>query len=201
MFKMFKISFFILLFINLTQSSLVLIFNHLLTIDYSAYKIAPKTFEMLNLEDQKLYHLRENLRLLNTYLVVLFIILFSLAHIFLIFILKKEKLSSYLSLCLIFTLLSFTSYLIDNETFLWYLIIFLCFIVFCLYFFILDKIFRTHCFKIYLLFLILFNTFEALEFNFTQFIKPFVLPIYLILLFVFTRKKSIFLNENNICKA
>lgn len=105
--------------------------------------------------------------------------------------------------CLIFTLLlDFASYLIDNnESFLWYLIGFLSLIPSCLFFFILDKIFHTHCFKIYLLFLILFGIFVALEFNFTQFIMPFVMPIYLIFLFIFTRKKSTFLKKTAFNKA
>lgn len=105
--------------------------------------------------------------------------------------------------CLIFTLLlDFASYLIDNnESFLWYLIGFLSLIPGCLFSFILDKIFHTHCFKIYLLFLILFGIFVALEFNFTQFIMPFVMPTYLIFLFIFTRKKSTFLKKTAFNKA
>lgn len=138
------------------------------------------------------------------YFHLIIIYLFYFLHLF-ILVIKGLYIILILSsiTCLIFTLLlDFASYLIDNnESFLWYLIGFLSLIPSCLFFFILDKIFHTHCFKIYLLFLILFGIFVALEFNFTQFIMPFVTPIYLIFLFIFTRKKSTFLKKTAFNKA
>ncbi len=51
--KIFKFSILFTIFISLSQSTLVFIFNHYLIIDYSAYETLPQSFAMLNLADQK----------------------------------------------------------------------------------------------------------------------------------------------------
>lgn len=88
--KIFKFSILFTIFISLSQSTLVFIFNHYLIIDYSAYETLPQSFAMLNLADQKLYHLTQNLRFLHSILAFLLIISFFFVHLF-FFIFPEKK--------------------------------------------------------------------------------------------------------------
>ncbi len=93
--KIFEFSILFTIFISLSQSALVFIFNHYLIIDYSAYETPPQSFEMLNLADQKLYHLTQNLRFLHSILAFLLIISFFFVHLFFFYISRKEKFIPY----------------------------------------------------------------------------------------------------------
>ncbi|MFK0395398.1 hypothetical protein ACISNL_07760, partial [Campylobacter jejuni] len=79
--KIFNYSILFVIFLSLSQITLVFVFNHYLTIDYSLYELPPKNRQRLNLADQKLYHLRENLRFLNSILTLLLLILFCFIHV------------------------------------------------------------------------------------------------------------------------
>ncbi len=197
--KIFNFGILFTIFVSLSQSVLVYIFNHYLIIDYSAYKMPPQSFEMLNLNDQKLYHLRQNLSFLNSVLSFLLIILFSFIHLFLFFIFRKEKFMFLLTFSFIYVILvfCFSEYFSLKTTILWQFFIYSAFIFSFIYIFLLDKFFQSHIFKIYFIFVILYSVFLKLDleindlyFQIAKFFKFFSLIIYLFILLILMRKKE-----------
>ncbi|EAH4942476.1 hypothetical protein GJO32_02105 [Campylobacter coli] len=173
--KIFKFSILFTIFISLSQSTLVFIFNHYLIIDYSAYETLPQSFAMLNLADQKLYHLTQNLRFLHSILAFLLIISFFFVHLFFFYISRKEKFIPYSFFCFVLMVISAIANLLDVGVCLIYLLF-------------LDKFFQSHLFKIFFVCACLCTILT--EFKFMDFTTPFVLPIYLFILLILMRKKS-----------
>ncbi|EAK0249896.1 hypothetical protein TT02_10040, partial [Campylobacter jejuni] len=99
--KIINYSILFVIFLSLSQITLVFVFNHYLTIDYSLYELPLQNLQMLNLADQKLY-LRENLHFLNSILTFLLLILFCFIHLFYFFLFRKEKLIFPLAFCFIY---------------------------------------------------------------------------------------------------
>lgn len=190
--KIFKFGILFTIFLSLSQSALVFVFNHYLIIDYSVYEIPLQSFEMLNLTDQKLYHLKQNLRLLHSILSFLLIISFFFIHLFFFFIFRKEKLIFYSFFCFILFIISsaclYFKYLEDEESLIYYYTGFLSLSAYLIYFLFLDKFFQTHLFKIFFVFACLCGI--LIEIASMDFIKPFILPTYLFILLILMRKKE-----------
>ncbi|EAH6996285.1 hypothetical protein NYK30_000234 [Campylobacter coli] len=190
--KIFEFSILFTIFISLSQSALVFIFNHYLIIDYSAYETPPQSFEMLNLADQKLYHLTQNLRFLHSILAFLLIISFFFVHLFFFYISRKEKFIPYSFFCFVLMVISTIANLLEGieqkESIFWYYKAFLDVGVCLIYLLFLDKFFQSHLFKIFFVCACLCTILT--EFKFMDFTTPFVLPIYLFILLILMRKKS-----------
>ncbi|EAJ2712447.1 hypothetical protein CQ304_04295 [Campylobacter coli] len=190
--KIFKFSILFTIFISLSQSALVFIFNHYLIIDYSAYETLPQSFAMLNLADQKLYHLTQNLRFVHSILAFLLIISFFFVHLFFFYISRKEKFIPYSFFCFVLMVISAIANLLEGieqkESIFWYYKAFLDVGVCLIYLLFLDKFFQSHLFKIFFVCACLCTILT--EFKFMDFTTPFVLPIYLFILLILMRKKS-----------
>lgn len=147
--KIFNYSILFVIFLSLSQITLVFVFNHYLTIDYSLYELPPQNLQMLNLADQKLYHLRENLRFLNSILTFLLLILFCFIHLFYFFIFRKEKLIFPLAFCFIYIMFvcCIDMYFHLENANLWQFFIYLAFILSFIYIFLLDKFFSKPSFQ------------------------------------------------------
>ncbi|EAL2420891.1 hypothetical protein [Campylobacter jejuni] len=193
--KIINYSILFVIFLSLSQITLVFVFNHYLTIDYSLYELPPQNLQMLNLADQKLY-LRENLHFLNSILTFLLLILFCFIHLFYFFLFRKEKLIFPLAFCFIYIMFvcCIDMYFHLENANLWQFFIYLAFILFFIYIFLLDKFFQSHLFKIYFIFIIVGAIFLRLDLGnlnlYFEIIKSFLFPIHLFILFILMRKKE-----------
>ncbi|HFZ5136420.1 TPA: hypothetical protein ACIK0W_000835 [Campylobacter jejuni] len=162
--KIINYSILFVIFLSLSQITLVFVFNHYLTIDYSLYELPPQNLQMLNLADQKLY-LRENLHFLNSILTFLLLILFCFIHLFYFFLFRKEKLIFPLAFCFIYIMFvcCIDMYFHLENANLWQFFIYLAFILSFIYIFLLDKFFQSYLFKIYFIFIIVGAIFLRLD--------------------------------------
>ncbi|TEY04095.1 hypothetical protein [Campylobacter sp. US33a] len=190
--KIFKFSILFAIFLSLSQSALVYVFNHYLIIDFSTYEIPSQS---LNLTNQNLYHLKHNLRLLHSILVFLLAIAFLFIHLFFFYIFRKEKFIFYSFFCFMLFIISviaclYLEYIGQEESIFWYCIAFFSFIIYLIYLLFLDKFFKSHLFKIFFVFVFLCGVLTELKFMLMDFIMPFVLPTYFLILFILMRKKE-----------